>query len=161
MPSLVNRVPQGLLDLLGIKALGLNPAVFPDTLQAVLDLEYFYLNVDNSYRTGVFSAGPGAASIGLAGPPPGFIWIISDVFARCTTQAVEAADWYLSRSMPIEPTRPFAISNDVSQGASLVRNVTVRGPIWLDHGESLGLQVSASTGTVDFAYAYRIKELRV
>lgn len=42
MPGLIQRVPTGLLDLLGLKSTGQNPVVMPDTLQTVLELRDLY-----------------------------------------------------------------------------------------------------------------------
>lgn len=42
MPSLINRVPPGLLSLLDIKALGQNPSLLSDTVQPTLDVLNFY-----------------------------------------------------------------------------------------------------------------------
>ena len=45
MPSLINRVPPGLLSLLDIKALGQNPSVLADVVTPTLELLQFYLRI--------------------------------------------------------------------------------------------------------------------
>jgi hypothetical protein len=44
MPSLVNKVPPGLLALLGIKAGGQNPSILPDTLTPTIELLELYVS---------------------------------------------------------------------------------------------------------------------
>jgi len=42
MPSLINRIPAGLADVLGIKATGRSPYVLLDEVRAVMDISDFY-----------------------------------------------------------------------------------------------------------------------
>lgn len=74
MPSRINKVPDGLLDLLDLKALGQNPSVFPDTVQPSIDLFPFYAAGDlRQYREQVNSAAAG--SLVTLRIPTGEIWI--------------------------------------------------------------------------------------
>lgn len=66
MPSLINRVPLGLLGLLGIKALGKNPSFLQDTVQPTVDLSNLYVHSNlellealtgNVNAVGVFTSG--------------------------------------------------------------------------------------------------------
>lgn len=59
MPSLINRVPPGLLSLLDIKALGQNPSFLTDSVQPTIDLSDFYARIYSSLVTD-FTAIPGA-----------------------------------------------------------------------------------------------------
>lgn len=52
MPSLINRIPVGLLSLLGIKSVGQNPVMMPDSVQPVLDLTRFYTIQISEYIAG-------------------------------------------------------------------------------------------------------------
>lgn len=51
MPSLINRVPPGLLSLLDIKALGQNPSLLTDSVQPTIDLSEFYARIYSSLVT--------------------------------------------------------------------------------------------------------------
>lgn len=59
MPSLINRVPPGLLSLLDIKALGENPSTLADVVQPTIDLLDFYFRIYSSLVTD-FTAVPAA-----------------------------------------------------------------------------------------------------
>lgn len=93
MPSQVNRVPQGFLSLLGIQALGQNPRILPDELQATLDLTPFYVRGYNQ------PVGANSAALATVGPsllvqplfdvPAGELMLVTSVVAR--TSAVLAA----------------------------------------------------------------------
>jgi len=43
MPSLINRIPAGIADILGIKATGRSPYILLDEVQGGIDLTEFYL----------------------------------------------------------------------------------------------------------------------
>lgn len=73
MPSLVNRVPPGLLSLLGIKAGGNNPSVLPDVLTPTLELLELYVAgnaVDGVAATSVIT-GLGVWGVAAFQPNPG------------------------------------------------------------------------------------------
>lgn len=57
MPSQINRVPPGLLSLLGIKALGQNPSVLNDTVQPTVDLIRWYLSIYSQLETSDVAVG--------------------------------------------------------------------------------------------------------
>lgn len=78
MPSLINRVPPGLLSLLGIKALGQNPQWLPDSLQPTLELLQLYTSAnaqESTYLTPAIGAA-GAFVSTTAGPGPGELWLV-------------------------------------------------------------------------------------
>lgn len=52
MPSLINRIPNGLLSLLGIKSVGQNPSLLSDTVSPTLDLSAFYFTETASFLGG-------------------------------------------------------------------------------------------------------------
>lgn len=78
MPSLINRVPPGLLSLLGIKSLGVNPSLLADMVQPVLELRDLYYGVyaQEAIHTITAPAAPGIHVSNLAGPGPGEIWLV-------------------------------------------------------------------------------------
>lgn len=84
MPSLVNRVPPGLLSLLDIKSLGQNPTVLSDTITPNIDVLRAYVAAF-SQPLAVSSAPVSAAGFFAAGAPleptPGQILILDGVCA--------------------------------------------------------------------------------
>lgn len=119
MPSLINRVPPGLLSLLGIKAMGQNPVVLTDELRPTIELLDFYaganairLNGSTGNLTGV-----GLFQISALQPPTGEIWLIHSCFFR--TNAVLAAATTI---------RGRAVVHDVSLGV----------PVYADSGTLSG-----------------------
>jgi len=95
VPSLINQVPPGLLSLLGIKALGVNPSILPDELSPSLDLFTLYIAGNSIERrsttaaigtTGFFSA---AALI----VPAGELWLV-EAFSIDLSAVVGAATTY-------------------------------------------------------------------
>lgn len=80
MPSLINRVPPGLLSLLGIKSLGQNPQFLPDTVQVTLAMERLYVSgfaAREVSSTGAF-ASPGFKATSLA-PNPGELMVLDGI----------------------------------------------------------------------------------
>lgn len=95
MPSLINQVPPGLLSLLGIKALGVNPSILPDELSASLELLPLYLN-GNAQEIRFVTAVLNAAGLFFSTAqtvPPGEIWLVEQ-YSIELTGVVAAATTY-------------------------------------------------------------------
>lgn len=91
MPQLINRVPPGLLSLLGIKSLGQNPSLLADQVAPILELGNFYLGASSQIvgtTTGTVNA-TGIWAVAAIQPNPGELIICSSLF--CSTAANLAA----------------------------------------------------------------------
>lgn len=80
MPSLVNRVPPGLLSLLGIKALGVNPSVLQDDLEASLDVTDLYYVGNSEEIASQTSAINAVGAWPISTPllvPSGELWVVT------------------------------------------------------------------------------------
>jgi hypothetical protein len=92
VPSLINEVPPGLLSLLGIKALGVNPSTLPDVLTPTIELRDLYVSGNGQFVSAQTSAALAVGVTGLASVPnvsPGELWIVDCIAA--VTSAVLAA----------------------------------------------------------------------
>ena len=68
MPSLIQRIPPGLLSFLGLKSTGQNPNNLSDTVVPVLDLEHLYLAQDLQVSSNTQNVANAGQSISLAVP---------------------------------------------------------------------------------------------
>lgn len=119
MPSLINRVPPGLLSLLGIKAMGENPVVLSDQLQPTLELSDLYAGANAIRLNGSTGniTGTGLFQVTALQPPSGEIWVVSSCCYR-TNAALAAATTIRGR----------AVVHDVSLGV----------PVYADSGTLTG-----------------------
>lgn len=76
MPGLIQRVPLGLIDFLGLQSSGGNPTVLPDQLSSILDLTPFYLaNRWEALQTTTAAISTlGATVVSVLTVPAGQIW---------------------------------------------------------------------------------------
>lgn len=95
MPSLVNRVPPGLLSLLGIKALGVNPSVLGDELTAELDVTSLYLASNAELLGGATNTltAPGVFPVGALLVPAGELWVVNRASAHATANLAAATTY--------------------------------------------------------------------
>ena len=83
--QLVNRVPPGLLSLLGIKSLGQAPALLSDTIAPTIELLGAYLQANGGFQrlqTGPIAGHglfPATATPGTGVVPPGRLWACSNI----------------------------------------------------------------------------------
>lgn len=168
MPSLINRVPPGLLSFLGIKALGQNPSQLSDELTPVLELGSLYLapySETRQFQTAVINA-PGFFSASGALVPAGKIWVCGSISLN-TSGVIAAATTYTGMGLCWNPTGT-SIIYDV--GAPLV-TATAAGRLLtgvnelrvLPPGAQLGVHGQAVTvGTAQLFYVnVRLIELDI
>jgi len=165
MPSLINRVPPGLLSLLGIKALGQNPSVLGDLLQAHLDVTSLYLNAFADVTANTTTA---FNSPGIQGPsgftvPPGEMWVVT------------RAAGYTGANLPAATTVRCRMSvyDTVSQRLQYVGPSTTAttgerlscaldGPVVLTSGEAVQVYCESFTGTgIAMTVAAKVAKLTV
>jgi len=149
MPSLVNRVPPGLLSLLGIKAGGQNPAILPDTLQPTLELLELYI-AGNAQETLQLTSAvnlPGIWGIVSPAPGPGEIYYVErfsvgilSVLAAGTVYRVQPAIYDASAANKV-----WTFGPPVSAAAGEIFNCASDRPFILPAGYRLAAMVSQYT----------------
>lgn len=150
MPSLVNRVPPGLLSLLGIKALGVNPSVLPDELTSTIELLDLYAAANSTigqFPTAVVGAvGLFAGTGGTV--PAGKLWLVSNVTV-VTTATLAAGTTYVDIT-PVwyEAGLPRVMTfGQVKAGGTAGQRIAVGSdtPVILPPNASVGLHCGGVT----------------
>lgn len=148
MPSLINRVPPGLLSLLGIKALGQNPSVLSDTIAAEIDVAPLYLQafselVANSTTpfttTGIVG--------GLVVVPAGEMWIVNR--AACYAGAVIGAATTCRIKLVVyeSVSQRILLTSEASTATTGERFLcSLQGPLVLSSGEQVAVFCESFTG---------------
>lgn len=149
MPQLINRIPPGLLSLLGIKGTGLNPVLLADELRPIIDTtEAYYAAVSQPYEdTTAALSTTGFAGGTISSPPPGEIWIFPSVIAKFSA-ALAAGTTYRVRIAVAQAGsgQLLHIGPDAASGTTGSQPVTSSaGPIYVRPGELLGVFVEAVT----------------
>lgn len=142
MPSLVNRLPPGLLSLLGIKALGVNPSILPDELTPNLDVTALYLNGNAESVSGATNSvtADGVFTVAATLVPAGELWVVNSA-ALYSTAALAAGTTYTfslglweSYNSRVVRTGPI-----VSATAGQRPYTAIDGPFILTPGDQLAL----------------------
>lgn len=131
MPSLINRVPPGLLSLLGVKALGQNPSILPDTVQPQLELLDMYLagNAQEAQSTTSAINLPGIWGVTTPAPGPGEMFYVQHLSVGSLVVLAAATGFRVQCAM---------------------YDVTAANKVW-----TLGPEVAATTGEMFFSSNYR------
>lgn len=166
MPQLINRVPPGLLSLLGIQSTGRNPVLLADDLQAVLDLTQSYF-IGQSQVYGDVTAALGTTGFfsgAVGSPSAGELWVFSQVVIACGV--LPAATTYRVRPAvaQVGTGEILHVSSMTASGTAGERPVAATTePIYVRPNELLGVFVESVTlGTASpFAIYGRRTILRV
>jgi hypothetical protein len=142
MPSLINRVPPGLLSLLGIKAVGQNPTLLGDALTGFIDLTPLYTagfaEIASAATSSVSSTGVSVIPQNLV--PAGELWVVTRAamfasanLAATTTYRLRLAVWdsIASRVVDCGPS--------VSAAAGERPATYIDGPFVMSPGEQIAL----------------------
>jgi hypothetical protein len=110
VPSTINRVPPGLLSLLGIQSTGINPSVLLDSVQPVFDLEQLYLQASSiSEGTSISLTSQGVFQFNI-GAGPGEVLVVNGC-AMYATGALGAGTTIAFTPIVISTTAtPFAVT---------------------------------------------------
>lgn len=173
MPQPINRVPPGLLSLLGIKSLGMNPAQLADELRGILDLTQLYTEAANET---IFGTTPAVNAVGQfeftntgtrAKPNPGELWVVRRV-AVAPTAALGAGTTYNVQLCTIHSTYGQVtgmIGQPISAtvGASPATGSTEGVPFLVSANTSIALWCNSLTLGVaaNFIYTAQICRLQV
>lgn len=149
MPQLINRIPPGLLSLLGIKGTGLNPVLLGDELRAIIDTtEAYYAAVSQPYEdTTAALTVTGFAGGTVASPPPGELWVFPTVIAKFSAP-LAAGTTYRVRVAVAQSGggQLLHVGADAAAGTVGSQPVTAEaGPIYVRPGELLGVFVEQAT----------------
>lgn len=150
MPQQVNRVPPGLISLLGIKGSGQNPQLLADLITPTLDVTQAYL-AGFSDRLQVDTAAVTARGIlgssGQLSPGPGEIFAVNE----CVAVNLGAAASTLRIRLCLYDTGTgniFAASPDAASSAANEWAISAwHGPLYVPSGFDLGVVVESFTGT--------------
>lgn len=167
MPSQVNRVPPGLLSLLGIKASGQNPSILPDTLTPTLELLDLYM-AGNAQEVVASTSAVNLVGIwGVASlqPGPGELYLVERMSVSTTT-ALAAGTTYEVQPMLYEAStgaRRYTVGPRVGATVGQVFCTASERPFIVTPGYRLGAFVSVATLGVaqQFAVAVRYVPLTV
>lgn len=91
MPSLINRVPQGLLSLLDMKTQGTNARILGEQLITVLDVVDFYLGPKREIVSALIAPALGWNSSGSLSPASGEVWLVRGLAAFSNADIAAAA----------------------------------------------------------------------
>lgn len=164
MPGLIQRVPVGLLDFLGLKATGQNPVVMPDELQTVVDISQLYA----AARWEQFQASTNTVNlIGFWGAatltvPSGEMWLVDSLMY--TSGTLLAGTTYRLRPGLIgvqsgsQPIKVGELSQSWTAGERPFMgwgNFIARG------GDQIGLVVDSLTLGTALPFDIRIRFLRL
>lgn len=157
MPSLINTPPIGLLGLLGIKSLGVNPSVLPDAVAPTVDLNALYLAAREELLSGATSAisTRGNWPVTNLVVPTNELWIVTS--AVCTAAAaVIAATTYKVRCAvyDVQSGLPYTTGDLTTVTAGEIPAAPLRGPLIVRPGQ--GLSVFAESVTLGTASAMNV-----
>jgi len=148
MQSLIQRVPSGSADLLGIRANGQNPNVLGELVQASLDMNKWYLTARWEDVTGQPSA---IALVGLWGlltwrPSPGELWVVDSVALTRATGLAAATSYRLRLCIADVQTGALKAMSPTVGTATVGEIPTVGwGDIIIKAGEQLAVWCEALT----------------
>jgi hypothetical protein len=149
MPQLINRVPPGLLSLLGIKGTGQNPVLLADELVTTLNTtEAYYAAVSQPYQDVVTTPGTvGFFGGTISSPPAGELWVFPNV--QCAFGAPLAAGTTSKVRLAVAQLGSAEIlhaSPGVCEGTVASRPLGPdSGPLYVRPGETLGVWVESLT----------------
>jgi len=146
----IQRLPVGLLDLLGMQSTGDTPHLISGEVQPTLDLTDLYLTDRlrgaNAATANVTAAG---SLLSAVGPPAGEQWLCYG-FAGTSLGALAAATGFTANLLINRPSVGFAqfITNPypIANPGLWAGGVTYETPLIMRPGDTLGAWISAITG---------------
>jgi hypothetical protein len=146
----IQRLPAGLLDLLGMQSTGDTPHLISGEVVPMLDLIDLYL-VDRLRGTNAATANVAAPGslLTTVGPTPGEMWLCYGLSAS-SNGALAAATGYTANLLVNRPSTGFSqfitLPQAVANPALFATGVTFQKPLIMRPGDTLGIWVSAVTG---------------
>lgn len=149
MPGKINRIPQGFLSLLDLKAAGKNADELSPTLISVVEALDFYLATQRRFVTATVAA----PVIGVNGqatltPPNGSIWVVRQFGAFSNADIAAAATLEITAGYAPAASGVFVpLGTTTGTKATAQRAISgVGDPFILQPGDQLGFFVSVLTG---------------
>lgn len=168
MPSRINRVPQGLLSFLDLKAQGRAPDTFPDVLTPVVDLTNFYLleKTLNGGATASLAAGTTSQTFG-ASPmivaDEQTLRLVLSYNVRCSTAAGD--------TVTMQPFiqyfgnfSPYIVGDPVTMTAAggETKACRIPEPFWMKYNDRLGwMRTQVSAGNLSFTGSIRYVDFAI
>jgi len=149
----INRQPVGLLGFLGIKNGGRNPQTLGEVLVPQWDLSELYLNSSPQYVE-VISTEAGVGYTVAIGPPQGELWYVFDAGLEVGTGVGVTWSGYLARAAANNAIA-VPMTDLYSVVASSRVTLSIKHPVVLAPGESLGWNTRAVAGVASVYYAAR------
>lgn len=149
MPSLVNRLPVGLLSLLGIKSTGLNPSTLLDEVRPTVDLSQYYLSDtwENTFGLTAAANAPGLWAATAIAPPRGQLWVYDDLVVSVTSNLL-AGTTYRVRPIVFDVASSIVMASattSVTFTAGEQCSIGFGRPVIIRPGETAGAFVEAVT----------------
>lgn len=147
----IQRLPTGLLDLLGMQSTGDTPHLMSGEVQPTLDLTDLYLT---DRLAGANVATANVAVVGplltTTGPAPGEMWLVYGITGS-STGVLAAASGFTGNLLVTRPSSGgfsqfVSPSVAVANPALWAGSVTYERPMIMRPGDTLGYWVSAVTG---------------
>ncbi len=168
MPQVINRVPPGLLSLLDIKSMGVNPVQLADLLSPTIELADLYLQAIASPQSGLTAVlnATGAASPATGNsfrPGPGELWVVTKCCVSGITQNPAATTYRVAACVydaSLGPVVQVGASNEGNAGDWVAASID--SPVILTPGLGLGVfvhDVALGTG-IQFRIAGTVAVLR-
>jgi hypothetical protein len=168
VPQNINRVPPGLLSLLDIKSLGVNPVQLADQMSPVIDLANLYLEAVSTARIGLTAT---VTTVGAKSPATGFsfqpgageIFVITKAAVAGSVVNPAATSYRVQACVYDNALGPvLEVGNPVSGAAGELVAASINRPLILTPGQGFGLFVASVTlGTsITFAISGQVAILR-
>jgi len=165
MPSLINRIPAGIADILGIKATGRSPYILLDEVQGGIDLTEFYLaSLEPRYvkTNNNFNA---IGSVALYVCPAYMYALVTEASALATTAAANfgstqlAVRFYGKNDAGATASHDIVVGNLAEAGDAAVADsaasVLANRPMLLRPGDIFLQNCTYANGSVNVAGALR------
>jgi hypothetical protein len=168
VPQPINRVPPGLLSLLDIKSLGVNPVQLADQMSPVIDLANLYIESISTTRSGVTAT---VNSTGAKSPATGFsfqpgageIFVLTKAAVAGSAQNPSATTYRIQACVYDNALGPvLEVGNPVEGNAGDWVAASINRPLILTPGQGFGLFVADVTlGTaITFQISAQVAILR-
>jgi len=157
MPSRINRVPQGLLSFLDLKAQGRAPDTFPDTLLATVDLSEFYLQDQIKFGAELIARGAATASLAqftsaaLVVPNQLTLRLVLKYTVYVTTGAADTTD-FTGNLQRFGSNVPYTIFGRTTLGNNQISGHSSAEPFWMKFDDRLGFwRTQTSAGNLSYS----------
>jgi len=163
-PLTIQRFPKGLIEILGMRATGDTPAQLAQDVSGSIDLIDHYLldRTQDKLLTSISIPAVGEINMGVAGvagPLPGFIWLVYDLAVRLPTPAAASSIqcvWGIQRTAGAMTMLQGLRSPVVLPGDTFDAAIHFEKPLIMRPGDVVGVATRIFTGAPGIASSGRI-----